>query len=82
MNKSVVVEFANSISEEELFTLTSMLTERYGGDLGNALEFISTYRPLDQVFCTATSADQVYDLCDELRDALQKECKKREKSAA
>ncbi len=79
MNKAVVVEFAGSISEEELYSLTNKLSERIAGDLSEAALFMSRYKAMDSILSSAKSADDFYDLCDQIRDVLQKECKKRNK---
>lgn len=79
MNKAAVVEFAGSISEEELYSLTNKLSERISGDLSEAVLFMSRYKAIDTILSSAKTAEEFYDLCDQIRDVLQKECKKRNK---
>lgn len=77
MNRTAVVEFANSISEEDMRVLTLKLSERYSGDLAEALEFMSNHKQMDAMLSNTHSADELYDLCDQIRDVLQRECRKR-----
>jgi hypothetical protein len=41
MNRNTLVEFAGSISEEDLRFLQTRLTERLQGDVAEALDFLS-----------------------------------------
>jgi hypothetical protein len=75
--RSVVREFALSLSDGELEMLTSKLTHRMSGDMSDALNFISKNRRLDHLLAAAKSADEFYDLCDEMNEVLQQECRKK-----
>lgn len=77
MNRNTLVEFAASLSEEDLRFLFSRLSERLQGDMGEALEFLSHSKLIDPMLSVAKSADEVYNICDSLTEVLQKECKKR-----
>lgn len=77
MNKNTVVEYATQLSEEDLRWLTQRLTERLSGDLSEALNFMSKNKSMDNIFSSAKSAEELYDLCDQVRDLLQRECKKK-----
>lgn len=77
MNRNTLVEFAGSISEDDLRFLTSRLTERLQGDVAEALEFMSHFKVVDSMFSAAKSAEEVFNLCDSITEILQKECKKR-----
>jgi len=77
MNKNTVVEFAATISEEELKWLTQRLTERLSGDLSEALNFMSKHKGMDNIFSSAKSAFELFDKCDEVRDLLHRECRKK-----
>jgi hypothetical protein len=76
-SKAVIAEYVSSLSEENLQNLTLRLTEKLCGDLGDALEEISKDKKMDSVFSDAESANDVFDLLDQVRDALHKECKKK-----
>jgi len=77
MNKNIVIEFAASLSEEELKGLTQKLSERFSGDLAEALDFMSNHKGMDSIFNSAETAEALYDKCDEVRDLLQRECRKK-----
>ena len=77
MNKNIVIEFAASISEEDLKWLTQRLSERFSGDLPEALNFMSKHKGMDNIFNAADSAKDLYDKCDEVQDVLHKECRKK-----
>jgi len=77
MNRNTLVEFAGSISEDDLRFLSSRLTERLQGDVAEALEFMSHFKAVDSMFSAAKSTAEVYDICDSVTEVLQKECKKR-----
>lgn len=75
--KAIVREFCNNISESELETLTSQLTHKMQGDFPAALNFISKNRSMDQLLSSAKSAEEFFNLCDQINDILQVECKKK-----
>jgi hypothetical protein len=75
--KAIVREFCNNVSESELETLTSQLTHRMQGDFPAALNFISKHRAMDQLLGSAKSAEEFFNLCDQIKDALFTECKKK-----
>lgn len=77
MNRNTLIEFAGSISEDDLRFLNARLVERLQGDVAEALEFMSHFKALDSMFSAAKSAEEVFDLCDGVTEVLQKECKKR-----
>jgi len=75
--KTILVEFVSSLSEEDLKLLVSRLVDRYCGDLGDALDFISKRPQIDSIFVEAKTADEVYQLCEVIRDIALRESKKR-----
>jgi hypothetical protein len=77
MNRNIVIEFAATISEEELKWLTQRLTDRFSGDLSEALNFMSNHRGMDNILGSSVSAEELYNKCDEIKDVLYKECRKK-----
>jgi hypothetical protein len=75
--RSVVVEYVSSLSEEELRFLSVRLTERLSGDLAEALNMMSKSPRMDTILSSAGSADEVFTICDQIREVLAKECKKK-----
>ena len=76
-NKNAVVEYAAQVSEDDLKWLAQRLTERLSGDLSEALNFMSKHKSMDNLLSSAKSADALFELCDTIRDSLQRECKKK-----
>ena len=80
MNKeqrSVVVEYVSTLSEDELRLLTQRLTDRLQDDIPEALNMLSQSARIDQILVTAGSAWELFDFCDKIREVCTKECKRR-----
>lgn len=80
MNKdqrTIVTEYAASLSEETLRLLTLRLAEKLFGDIAEALEEMSYDRRMDVVLASAESADELFTLLDQIREIIQKECKRK-----
>lgn len=80
MNKeqrSTVVEYVSSLSDDDLRYMTTRLTEKLQGDLPEALNIISKSQNMDDLFLSATTPNELFNLCDQTRDVMQKECRKR-----
>ena len=75
--RSVLTEYVRNLSEDELKFLGTRLIERLSSDLAEALNVVSNNKNADEVFRNAGSAAELYDLLDDLRDCIIKECKKR-----
>lgn len=75
--KSIVAEYSSMLSEEDLCSLTTKLTDRFPGDMAEALDEMSKDRKMDSVLASAESAEAFFNIVDQVRDVLQKECKKR-----
>lgn len=74
---TVVLEFANTLSEEDLLFVTSRLSDRMTGDLAEAVDFLSKDKQMDLLLSSAQSGDEFFETCDQIRDLFQKECKRR-----
>lgn len=75
--KTILVEYISSLSEEDLYYVGSRLVERYVHDMSQALEFMSKKPQIDQILSNASSADELYQLCDVIKDIVLREAKKR-----
>jgi len=75
--KTIVTEYGNSLSDEELRWLAGRLTERLAGDLSDAINVISKNRRIDAVLSAAGSAEGLYDHIDQIRDSLQQLARKK-----
>ena len=75
--RATVREYAASISERDLEVLASRLTHKMSDDLAMALKYLSKSRMMDNLLAKAKSAEELFNLCDEIKDVLQMECKKK-----
>jgi hypothetical protein len=75
--KTVVTEYGNSLSDEELRWLAGRLTDRLSGDLSDAINVLSKNRRIDQILSTANGAEGLFDALDQIRDGLRAICKKK-----
>jgi hypothetical protein len=72
-----VVEYAAALSEDELRMLTARLTDRFTNDLPEALEVMSRSTHMDAVLASTRTANELYDMCDKIRDVFSKECRRK-----
>ena len=80
MNKDLnttVTEYAHTLSDEEVRWLADRLSDRLSGDLAEALNFMSRNRRVDMILGGAGSANELYDLCDQITQVLETICEKR-----
>lgn len=75
--KTILVEFVSSLLDDELKVLCSRLVDRYGGDLAEALDLMAKRPQIDAILAAARTADELYQLCDVIRDIALRESKKR-----
>jgi hypothetical protein len=75
--KATIREYAVSISDRDLEVLASRLTHNMSDDLAMALSYLSRSRVIDGILTKAKSAEELFNFCDEIRDVLQMECKKK-----
>lgn len=82
----VLREFLSNSSDEEIRYLGTRLSERLQDDLSDVLEHVgkSSTRnvAIDTMFRSATSADELYDYCDALKEMCIKEAERRKVSLA
>lgn len=75
--KNVVTEYLSSISDEMLELLNSRLTERFAGDLAEVLNELSKEKRMDNLLSNAGSSEAIFNLLEEIKEFVYKECKKR-----
>lgn len=75
--RSIVLEYASSLSDEEVRALAAIISENPTGDLSEALNFMSTNPNMDAVLASAESANQLWDLVEKTRDIILKESKRK-----
>tara|TARA_Y100000034_G_scaffold127552_1_gene180489 strand:- start:723 stop:983 length:261 start_codon:yes stop_codon:yes gene_type:complete len=75
--KTVVTEYGNSLSDEELRWLVGRLTDRLSGDLSDAINVLSKNRRIDSILSSVDGAEGLFDMLDQIRDTLHQICKKK-----
>lgn len=75
--KSVVLEYISSLSEDALKFHAMRLSEKYSGDLAESLNEMSKDKRLDELLASTVSAEELFILLDQIKDLILKECKKK-----
>lgn len=70
-------EYCQRLSEDNLKFLVGRLTQRLGGDVAEALEFLSGVREIDRWLATAATSDALYDMVDLVHVVASKEYERR-----
>jgi hypothetical protein len=75
--KSIVLEYSSTLSDDALRLLTLRLSEKFSGDIGEALNEMSIDKKMDTLLASTESAEGLFIMLDHIRDVLQKECKRK-----
>lgn len=75
--KSVVLEYISSLSEDALKFHAMRLSEKFSGDLAESLNEMSKDKRLDELLSSTVSAEDLFTLLDQIKDLILKECKKK-----
>jgi len=75
-------EFCLKLSDDNLRFLHGRLSQRLGGDLAEAVDFLGGIREIDKWFATASTCNDFYDMVDHIFFAVNKEHEKRSGAAA
>jgi len=75
--KTIVREYAQSISDGQLELLTLRLTQRLQGDVAYVLDVLSGDRNVDLLLSSAKSAEDFFDMIDQTTQVFQQECKRK-----
>lgn len=75
-------EFCVKLSDDNLRFLHGRLSQRLGGDLAEAVDFLGGIREIDKWFSSASSCSDFYDMVDQVFFAVNKEHEKRSGVAA
>jgi len=81
MSKTVIKEFLNRSSDDEIRFLGMRLVERLQDDLAEVFNYVSKGNSrnigLDDLFKSTTTANELYQYCDDLQQEIEKEASKR-----
>jgi hypothetical protein len=65
-SNSVLKEYVSSLSYKELLFIKTRFSQRVGGDLGEAVNFISKNEEMDKWLLSAEGAEDFYQMIDVL----------------
>ena len=65
-SNSVLKEYVSSLSYKELLFIKTRFSQRVGGDLGEAVNFISKNEEMDKWLLAAEGAEDFYQMLDVL----------------
>ncbi len=72
-------EYCQKLSDEHVRFLYGRLSQRLGGDLAEAVTFLSQFRDIDRWLNGAEDSDEFYDAVDQIHHAVEKEHERRMK---
>lgn len=70
-------EYCQKLSDEHVRFLYGRLSQRLGGDLAEAVTFLSQFRDIDRWLNGAEDSDEFYDAVDQIHLAVEKEHERR-----
>jgi len=70
-------EFCHKLSDDNLRFLHARLSQRLGGDVAEAVDFLGGIREIDKWFATASDCNEFYDMVDLVFFVVNKEHEKR-----
>jgi hypothetical protein len=65
-SNSVLKEYVSSLSYKELLFIKTRFSQRVGGDLGDAVNFVSKNEEMDKWLLSAECAEDFYQMLDVL----------------
>lgn len=77
----ILKEYFQRLSDENLKFVTARFNQRYGGDLGEVLDFIGSSKDIDKWLQTAASHEDFYDMMEELAKIANQEAERRSSPA-
>ena len=70
-------EYCQKLSDEHVRFLYGRLSQRLGGDLADAVVFLSQFRDIDRWLNGAEDSEEFYDAIDQIHFAVEKEHERR-----
>ncbi len=70
-------EYVRKLGDEDLHFLGVRLSQRMGGDVGDALLLMEDNQEVDRILSLTTCAEELYSVVDELEGLVQQESRRR-----
>jgi hypothetical protein len=75
--QSIIKEYVRNISDDDLRYIGTRISERLGGDLGDAINVMGRNRNMDEILRSARGAVELYEICDFIEDLMWSEAESR-----
>lgn len=72
-----VRDYVRRLNDDDIKFLSSRLSNRLGGDLGEAFDLIQCNQDMDRWLSSADNADDFFDMVDIIDNQIQQEVKRR-----
>lgn len=76
-NGTFLKDYCQKLSDDNVRFLYGRLTQRLGGDLAEAVDFLSEFRDVDRWLTGAEDFEEFYDAIDQLHSAVEREHERR-----
>lgn len=76
-SESFIKEFVHRLSNDDLAFLFSRLNQRLGGDVAEAVQFLSTHRSMDTLLQSADNWVDFHNMIESITQFVSKENEKR-----
>lgn len=76
-SETFLYDYAAKLSDENLRFLYSRLSQRFSGDLPEALDFIGQNHEMDHWLSSGRACFDIYDMLDDVQGTVTQECQKR-----
>lgn len=76
-NGTFLKDYCQKLSDDNVRFLYGRLSQRLGGDLAEAVDFLSEFRDVDRWLTGAEDFEEFYDAIDQLHAAVEREHERR-----
>lgn len=77
VKRSTILEYLNSISDQDLHWLSKKLRDRMCGDLAEVLNFLSKDKRVDSILSLSRNGPELFDMIDEIKDIVEQQWEER-----
>jgi hypothetical protein len=77
MKKINILEYVKKLTDDDLKFVNIRLSRRMGDDVGETIELLQEHPEIDKCLSTASSANDLFDMVDQIDNYIQQEVKRR-----
>lgn len=74
-----IKEYARKLSDDDLYFVTTRLSQRVGADVAEVVEFMQRHQDVDHWLSSSKDANDFFDMIDAIDNIIENEFKRREK---